>query len=338
MVLGTSRTIAAIEEQRQSPGYTSLAERSTFANLCEALSPNPVAWATIPSLGSGVAFYVSDSALSIETLYDGPPPAEVPAALRPDALEGVPINAIFVDAGMNADIALRSTLDTFRVLLLAASQMDEQFALLPLQFEFGMQNLLGVSVDEELIPLFDGGYAFYVARNPGASDVLPFAVEGGLILAPEDAANAPDILDRLITQLAESGSLPVEQFSDGQNALYMGDFFRVMTGVTDERLYLSDAFGAESIQIALDDGPIILDSPRWGRALEAAPPDAQHVMYLNVRELLDLLIVTLQTNPDFSQDTLTQTINYAKRFESAAIFQRSDANGVHLTRFVLLFN
>jgi hypothetical protein len=118
----------------------------------------------------------------------------------------------------------------------------------------------------------------------------------------------------------------------------MGDFFRVMTGVTDERLYLSDAFGAESIQIALDDGPNILESPRWGRALEAAPPDAQHVMYLNVRELLDLLIVTLQTNPDFSQDTLTQTINYAKRFESAAIFQRSDANGVHLTRFVLLFN
>jgi hypothetical protein len=72
--------------------------------------------------------------------------------------------------------------------------------------------------------------------------------------------------------------------------------------------------------------------------LEAAPPGAQHVMYLNARELLDLLIVTLQTNPDFSQDTLAQAITYAKRFESAAIFQRSDANGVQLTRFVLLFN
>ena len=122
-------------------------------------------------------------------------------------------------------------------------------------------------------------------------------INSGLLLAP-DGGDLPTITQN-IDQLREMTGLPVH----------------VLTDPLDES---------------------ILDTPQWGRVLEAAPSGTQHLMYLNIQEVVRLVISGLDAVPQLRAQSLTAALQYAKRYESAVVFFSDSADGLHWRRFSLI--
>ena len=332
LVVGTSRGLDYISHIPDSRTET-LVSSGTFHTVQNTLAPEPLVWIYSPLTRGGVGLYAENAKISLETVRIGDEPARVAAALSPDALQAVPVGAWFVDAAMNADIGMQTALDNIRRLGGILAPLNENLQNLPVMLEDIPRTLAGVSLTNDILPLFDGGYAAYVMPTIAGN-----RLDAGLILAPHQTSDVPFILTRVSNRIAQTTGLDVELSGQTQYTIHTDSNVvpDVVYGLADERLYIGTEGGAARSLIALEDGQNINRDTRWLRALESAPEGAQRVTYINLRDMIDTARVVMADSQTPNSEFLQAVMDYLTRFESLAIFSRQDADGVQLTRVVLL--
>ena len=331
-IVGTSRGLEYISHMLESR-TESLLRSGTFNTVQNTLAPEPLIWVYSPFAEGGIALYADDEKISFEYVRFGNESIRVAAALRPDALQAVPMGAWFVDTAMNADTDIETALENIRRFSRIFAPLDENIENLPVLLESAPRTIAGVSLTEDIVPLFDGGYAAYVLPNIAGS-----TFDAALILAPEQAADVPFILTRISNRISQTTGLDVELSGQTQYTLHTASEFLpdVVYGVEDGRLYVGTSGGAVRTLIALENGQNINRDSRWLRVLESAPEGTQRITYMNLRDITDTVQLAVMSSPDMNSEALLSVLNYLNRFESLAVFSRQDTNGIQLTRLVLL--
>lgn len=309
-----------------------LADNPIFNRFRKAIMPDPGLWVYTPDFVWAVG--IEDTQLRVDFVRMGDAPEAVPAMLQTDALAALPIGSLVVGAGMNADLILGNWVASLEDFAATLALLDPNLGSLSLQVEAFWRTAFGVDLREDFIPLFDGGYAFFISRAPAASDGVE--LDAGLILTPQDDTNVPFTLTRLTNRLIQNFGLSIELSGQLQYTLTDNTLPEIVYGFSDGRLYLSTNGGAEAILRSLE-GVNLSQDARWRRALAAAPPGAQSIFYINLREGIDLAeIALLQAGID--DPAISEFFAYLKQYESVVLFGRHDLDGLQLTRFVLLLD
>ena len=190
-----------------------------------------------------------------------------------------------------------------RDVLRCASDADEEFARQLAQAELA----LGLSLEEDVLPLFDRETAFALYRSPGAE----LAQEAGGLTLPtitlatevEDEARAREAADRAAARAsAFVDGVEVEDVEVG--------------GIAAKRVTLPDARGLYLLYAVFDgklvltsteqgllafrqDGPRLSEDDAYRRAREAAgaPDEAAGFAYVNAAEIVDLVLGYVERLP-----------------------------------------
>lgn len=320
---------------RTIPGYlvigseletspVNLSTNPNFTRVQNALSNSPTAWAYVPF--GGIALY-TDDVFSLETVWLGnPPSAGVRDPLTDEMLAGVPQDAFVVVAG--TDISLR--LQQFGEISQVLFEFLGDLLGLPEMANFSdsfFRTALGVDYEREFLPLFDGGYAGFLTFGSGSVYEIP--IDGGFILSPEDSTNAIFTANTMNNRLEQLG-LPITRISATQFSLETGGI-DLFYGFSGGQLYFSTESGAEEILATLD-GRNITDTPIWERTVEYAPQGTQQMTYIN----LQLAAGFINTERNAIQHLAGEFVELLQKYESLAIFNRTDENGTRTSKWVLL--
>jgi hypothetical protein len=333
LVIGEERGIEHLARLLSaSSDSLTLTTNPTFNRFQKAVVPDPSLWVYTPDSTWAVA--IEDAQITFDFARMGDTSETVPAMLQTDALEAVPIGSLVVGAGMNANLILQNWLDSLDDFAATLSLFDPNLGSLPLQIEALWRTAFGIDLREDFVPLFDGGYAFFLSRVPAVSGGI--ALDAGLILTPQDSTNVPFTLTRLSNRLVQNFGLSIELSGQLQYTLTDDTLPDFIYGLADGHVYLSTQTGAEAILRSLD-GVNIDQDARWRRALEVAPSSVQSILYINLREGIDLAEISL-LQAGIDDPLISELFATLKQYESMAFFQRRDLDGLRLTRFALLLN
>lgn len=199
-----------------------------------------------------------------------------------DAPEGSngPIEILdLAPAGAIAYVSLRDLRETVDRFLTFALQQDPSVEAQIAQAE----GFLGLTIEDDLLPLFENEHAIYV--RPGSP--IP---EISIVLSPDDAEAAADLLKRLIA-VAEIGGVEAESDTveiDGNDVLRLRSqdltlYVATLEGrivLTTSEAGISDFGGSDTLK----------DDPRFAAAADAAglPDETAALVYLDVAGVLQL--------------------------------------------------
>ncbi len=339
LVMSDARGIETVTEVLESEKMP-LTQNEDFIHITSAFSGTLSAW--VYSKIGGVALYTGDM-VSIEAVLLGDSPDELPDPISTSALEAVPQDAFVVVAGTDFDIPLAQLGELPQLLLDFVAMLTDTAQISALGESF-FRTTFGVDYEREFLPLFDGEYAAFLTFGFGSvDDTLGVPVDGGIIVAPQEATNGVFTANTIVTRLQEL-ELPIARVSP---TLYVYDTGDILSGLdfylgfTQGRLYFSTESGAEDIRNTLD-GRNITDNAVWQRTFEYAPEGTQFALYTNLQTAAAFLNAGQEFLPDELQAPLQNFLlavtDYVRQFDSLALFGRTHADGTRTWKLVLLPN
>lgn len=304
-----------------------LANDFFYLRATSTLSSDPVIRLYEGFNNGTLAFFIEADQLSVERIqHENFSVLGVPEPLDSTILEGVPSGALFVDTGMNPGLTLQVILNS----------ISELFFLPDL--DSFSQELLGVPFYSDLLPLLQQGYAFYVGYGNGSFyKEYGLPLEGGLILAPENPLLAGLTALTINSYLEETYDLSITTVTPTQYRLDWPDNLLpgVVYGLEQNRLYVSNESGAIDIINALS-GTNLTDDPQWQRVSAGAPSGTQRIQYINLTGLTSLTEDFITTTlPDLNTGWRQAVFDYLARYEAAAVYYRTDREGIALTKWVI---
>jgi hypothetical protein len=329
LVISESGTINALVQALLAPSeYPTLAQTSFFQSMQAEFDLPPQAVVYSSLLQRAIALYAGQERWGVDYFWQTDPPEEALARpFDPQVLQAVPISAWGIIAGMDLNLWLQRLVDFLRQAAQSLGGLNDNLSNLPQQLEALLRVALGINVEQDLIPLFGGGYALYAAQTQATVGTWPLGLEGGFILAPDEPRQAIITLTRLGNRLGQNLGFTPELTAQAQLTIQSPDEMFIpdlVYGVEQSRfVYWTSPSGALAIQTALN-GPNITDSQVWEQALEAAPSQFQQMAYLNLQPLLATLAVALQAQ------------ELALPWQSLALYQRQDLTGFGMVRALLL--
>jgi hypothetical protein len=272
----------------------------------DGAGPNPIdllgSAGTLQSMA--LAVVAEDQGVRLEGAVraEDAPEVETVAAELPEV---VPADVLLYGSFYGLDDGLSQLLDTVGA---QTPDFDQGLA----QIELG----LGVSVEEDLLPIFAGEGAVYVRAAAPIPEVT-------LLLSPEDPARAGATLDKLVSAVALFGSLqgegadPPFTVTDTTIAgipakqLQVNEQLSVYYATVDEQLVITTA--VKGIADLVTDGARLADDPLFQEAADTSgmPDETLGFLYVNLEgsvSLLDTLGVLDDKGPEVAANL--EPLNY----------------------------
>lgn len=310
------------------PDYETLATLPAFEKMQADFLTTPAIWGYSGLTQMGAALYPESDLLGVDVFWQDNPSATSAPVARPfdgQVLEAVPITTLGLVGGMDLNLWLQRMVDGLRSMTQWIGSLNENFSNLSPQLEALLRVALGINVEQDLIPLFEGSSVMYITRTQATVGGWPLGVEGGLILAPDEPRNAIITLTRLGNRLGQNLGFTPELTDTAQFTIHSPIEPMIpdsVYGVAQNRyVYWSSASGASAIQLTAEGDNSLATSQVWQQALSVAPDGFQNVAYLNLASLGDSAAVLLPV---------------ALPVESAALYHRQDQDGFGMLRLVVM--